>query len=206
MKKQEKVSNGPGRPQYEIKWPRSKFTFTDLMIANEVDPKTGKGNLCSKLTLVKGLKRELKGNSSLIIKLKDVFAPPNSKNGLGRKQLVYSRRSMVRNPNNTKNEEVTTDVSQDTKDYEAQKAALLAPSSEIVMAPEVVVITPEPIPAPEPIPTALTDQIVPVVTITPPAPEVTPEVTLASPAAVAEVAPASELAAVAAPVYETVNS
>jgi hypothetical protein len=187
MKKQEKVnkvSRGPGRPQYEIKWPRGKFTFTDLMTLNEVNTQTGKGKFCSKLTLIKGLKRDAKAKSnSLIIQLKGVLAPSNSKSGLGRKQLVYCRRSMIRTP---KNDEVTVDVSQDTKDYETTKAALLAPS------PDEVVIA-EPVSALE-----VTAQVVPVITIAP-APEVAPEVTVTPPVAVADVAPLSDLVVEAPP-------
>lgn len=158
MKKNSK-SNGPGRPQYEIKWPRGKFTFTDLEIENGVNPKTGKGKNCTTLTLRKGLKRDqAKRGHSVIVCLKDILAEPNSKSGLGRKQLVYARRSMAEKYATAKSAprkakaDVTVDVantptapvdavSQGTVDYEAQKAALLAPTPAVT-------ITPDPTPAP----------------------------------------------------------
>lgn len=155
MKKNSK-SNGPGRPQYEIKWPRGKFTFTDLEIENGVNPKTGKCKNCTTLTLRKGLKRDhAKRGHSVIVCLKDILAEPNSKSGLGRKQLVYARRSMAEKyataksaPRKAKADvsvNVSTApvdaVSQSTVDYEAQKAALLAPTPAVT-------ITPDPTPAP----------------------------------------------------------
>ena len=155
MKKNSK-SNDPGRPQYEIKWPRAKFTFTDLEIENGVNPNTGKGKNCTTLTLRKGLKRDqAKRGHSVIVCLKDILAEPNSKSGLGRKQLVYARRSMAEKYANKTSapRKAKADVpvnvstapvdatSQATVDYEAQKAALLAPTPAVT-------ITPDPTPAP----------------------------------------------------------
>ena len=161
MKKNSK-SNGPGRPQYEIKWPRGKFTFTDLEIENGVNPKTGKGKNCTTLTLRKGLKRDqAKRGHSVIVCLKDILAEPNSKSGLGRKQPVYARRSVAEKyatktsaPRKAK-ADVTVNVSttapvdavsQSTVDYEAQKAALLAPTPAVTITPEPVAETPAPAP------------------------------------------------------------
>jgi hypothetical protein len=93
--KTNKSSNGPGRPAYQIKWPTGKFTFQDLEILNGVDPETGKGKVCTKLTLRKGLARDLALNSkSLIVKTKETRAP-DSESGLGRKSFVFIRRSKL---------------------------------------------------------------------------------------------------------------
>lgn len=179
--------DGPGRPHYVVRWPRGKFTFTDLEIENGVNPKTGKGKNCTTLTLRKALKRELSNRrSGAVVHLKDTLADPNSKSGLGRKQYVYTRRTGVtaskasapRKAAAAAAADVTVNVSQATQDYEAQKAALLAPIP-------VVTITPAPTPAPV-------------------APEVTPEAApvAADPAPTAEATPApvAETAPVAEPV------
>jgi hypothetical protein len=177
--KQTQVSNGPGRPKYQVKYPNRKFTMTDLMEKNGVNPKSGKGKFCSKLTLVKALVRDSKlGTSSEIVKL-DETREPNSKSGMGRKTFVYIKRdklntvktvaksapaksAKVKVKTKTKVKPVTT-----TSDYEAQKAALLAPVPAVTITPEptpapapepepVAVIAPEPAPAPEPEPVAVT--------------------------------------------------
>lgn len=127
-----------GRPSYEVKWPRGKFTFNDLMVLNGVDPETGKGPNCAKLTLVNHLKKDLarKGHST-IVKLDELAPPANGK--LGRKQFVFQKRVQAtdKQDKGSVKETVTVDVSKETKDYEAQKAALLAPDP--VVAPVVVV-------------------------------------------------------------------
>lgn len=158
MKKNSK-SNGPGRPRYSVKWPRGKFTFTDLEIENGVNPKSGKGKECTTLTLRKAVKREL-GNrrSGAIVLVKDTLAEPNSKSGLGRKQLVYTRRPGVTAQKATAAPrkakvtapDVTVNVSQATTDYEAQKAALLAPTPAVTITPDPTP-APEATPAPEPV-------------------------------------------------------
>jgi len=149
---------GPGRPSYQIKWPTGKFTFTDLMIANEVNPETGKGKFCTKLTLRKGIDKDMfhldkNGNidkdkprrDSLIVKT-DETRPPES--GLGRNSFVYVRRSKLQSTKSTKSK----GTSKATVDYEAQKAALLAPVVDItppepVSTPDPVVTAPEPVTA-----------------------------------------------------------
>jgi hypothetical protein len=161
--------NGPGRPRYATKWPRGKFTFTDLEIENEVDPNTGKGKNCTTLTLRKALKRELANRKTgAVLQLKGTLAEPNSKAGLGRKQFVYARRTVAEKmtakgsaPRKTvepsaasvaiaespapESVEVTaTDVSQETKDYEALKASLLSIPA--------VTITPDQTPSPTDVP------------------------------------------------------
>jgi hypothetical protein len=162
-----KKNTGPGRPKYTPVIPKGKFTFTDLEIANGVNPKTGKGKDCTTLTLRKWLKRELaKRGHSAIVHLKDTFADPTSKHGLGRKQYVYQRRAGVTiakpsapAPKPTavkatktakakapKRSAVTKapatvigkGLSKATENYEAQKAAILAPVASIAPAPMVV--------------------------------------------------------------------
>ena len=146
MKKNNK-SSGPGRPQYQIKWPSGKFTFADLAIENGVNPKTGKGKNCTKLTLRKGLQRDfVKGDQSVIVRLENTFAEPAG-SGIGRKQLVYMRRTQLEAKQakdalkadvhvNVSTIPTEDAVSQSTADYEAQKAALLAPT------PVMTIITP----------------------------------------------------------------
>lgn len=158
------AKNGPGRPRFQPEIPKGKFTFTDFEIANGVNPKTGKGKECTTLTLRKWLKRELsKRGHSAIVHLKDTFADPTSKNGLGRKQYVYQKRTGVsaksvahdtapvvaaKTPKKasakSKKAQVTETptvevnaVSPETETYEAQKAELLAPVVSIAPAPMV---------------------------------------------------------------------
>lgn len=141
-----KNKNSVGRPKYEIKWPRGKFTFTDLEVENGVNPKTGKGKQCTTLTLRKGLKRELARRShSVIVLLKDTFADPTSKKGLGRKQFVYQRRVVARaeKPVNESAPKAKDSVSKATKSYEALKAELLAPTPAVeITSPVAPIETP----------------------------------------------------------------
>ena len=90
-----KSTRSVGRPKYEVKWPNGKFTFLKLMVENGVDPKTGKGEKCTTLTLRKNMKAELKKKDSVIVRL-DALAEPNSENGLGRKGYVFIRRSQLK--------------------------------------------------------------------------------------------------------------
>jgi hypothetical protein len=96
--KNSKTSNvetkqGPGRPKYEPTIPRkTRFTFQDFMAANGVNPETGKGEKCSKLTLNNWMKRN-EGKNSPIVRLKGISAKPNSETGLGRKQFVFCKRA-----------------------------------------------------------------------------------------------------------------
>ena len=147
-------NRGPGRPQYTPVIPRGKFTFTDFEEANGVattGKDKGKGDKCTTLTLRKWLKRDLARRSkSVIVHLKGVTDEPSSENGLGRKQYVYQRRSLAGNKPTVKAApadtataatadtapEVTVDVSQATKDYEAQKAALGITAQAVTVTPE----------------------------------------------------------------------
>jgi hypothetical protein len=94
--------DGPGRPRYSPLIPKGNFTFTDFEIVNGVKP-NGKGKNCTTLTLRKWLKNDLyilddngeivRANAkSKVMRVKDLLANPNSKKGLGRKQLVYVAR------------------------------------------------------------------------------------------------------------------
>lgn len=159
-------NKGPGRPKYRPNIPKGKFTFTDFEIANGVNPKTGKGKDCTTLTLRKWLKEDLsKRGHSTIVHLKDTFAEPTSKAGLGRKQYVYQRRAGVsvkavahapetpaagkskatkksrktaKTPADTVIPVVEVNaISPETANYEAQKAELLAPVVSIAPAPMV---------------------------------------------------------------------
>lgn len=146
--KTKNINRGPGRPAYEVKWPTSRFTMADLMERNGVNLKTGKGKFCTKLTLVKALARDLaKRGHSFIVKL-DETREPNSKSGLGRKTFVYLRRSKLDTLKTARKSTATVNVgtkapkvrtpkvTSTTADYEAQKAALLAPTPAVTIAPE----------------------------------------------------------------------
>lgn len=148
--------SSPGRPAYKPVLPNRKFTMTDLCEANGVSLKTGKGKNCSKLTLVKFIAKQL-GNkrSGLIIKVKDETREPNSTVGLGRKAFVYIRRpgTKVATPAAKSNLKtaakskvsVKLAPASTTSDYEATKAALLAPTPTPVIAEAPAVVT-EPAP------------------------------------------------------------
>lgn len=157
MKKNTAKHSHPGRPKYVPVIPRGKFTMIEFCIANGVNPKNGKGKNCSKLTLIKFLKR--KEGKALVQKVKDELAEPTSKKGLGRKAFLFQRREGVTMPTPTitlrakgksakaasatpapKRKYTRKATSTATADYEATKAALLAPA---------VTITPDPTPAPE---------------------------------------------------------
>lgn len=138
-----KNSTGPGRPAYQVKWPTGKFTFTQLMERNGVNPKTGKGKDCTRLTLYKHLQVATKGTKSEIVRIKDETRKPNSKTGMGRKAFVYIRREKLNGMKAASKSRVSVKLNNKANDntsasYEATKAALLAP-------------TPAPTPAPEPV-------------------------------------------------------
>jgi len=155
--KNKNINRGPGRPAYDIKWPNGKFTFDDLCEANGVNPKTGKGKFCTKLTLRKGIKRDAasRGRSEIVL-LKDEQREPNSKSGLGRKTFVYIRRSKLQTlkaaSKSTASVNVGTKAVKPAKvkatkspataavDYEAMKANLLAPMPAVSITPEPEVV------------------------------------------------------------------
>jgi hypothetical protein len=148
-----------GRPKYEPIMPKGKFTINDFCESNGVNIKSGKGDKCSKLTLIKFLARDHKrGGKSVIVKLADVVAEPNSKAGLGRKAYVYQLRTKVaapapkvtpkakvKSPRKAKPTGVTAAVAQ----YESVKNDILAPVADVASDP--VESTPaEPVTAPAP--------------------------------------------------------
>jgi len=126
-----KSQRGPGRPMAEISIPSRKFTFADLVEANEhVTP----------LTLRKFLKRDFarKGKSEIVL-VKDETRESNSKKGLGRKTFVYIRRSKMNALKTAIKSKVSVSIApaKPTADYEATKAALLAPAAPVIaQAPE----------------------------------------------------------------------
>jgi len=118
------IKRGPGRPMAEITIPTKKFTFVELCEANShVTP----------LTLRKFLKRDAarKGKSEVIL-VKDETREPIAKRkanaGLGRKVFVYVRRSRANALRTARKSNVTVALSPKTANYEATKAALLAPT------------------------------------------------------------------------------
>lgn len=162
-------NSGVGRPKYPVKWPGRKFTMQDLMVFNGVNPKTGKGKLCTKLTLVKALQRDMfhpqeknplkpdferPRRNSVIVRVKNETREPNSKSGLGRKTFVYIRREKLANVTKVVTVKPVAKPAKvaSTVDYEAQKAALLAPVPVVTIAPPAPIVAEvAPTPAPEPV-------------------------------------------------------
>lgn len=146
--KNAKQNRGPGRPMAQINIPSKKFTFADMVEANDhVTP----------LTLRKFLKRDAaRKNKSEIVLVKDETREPNHKSGLGRKTYVYIRRSKMEGSasasalKTARKSKVSVALApaSSTADYEATKAALLAPEpAPTEPAPESTPIVAEPIPA-----------------------------------------------------------
>lgn len=155
------ANRGPGRPMYTPKFPRSlRWTMRDFCEVNGVNPETGKGKACSKLTLIKFLDRDMHPRiksgknagklnkavlrpDSVVIRLEET-AKPESDSGLGRKAFLHCLRSRkdelkgktakaaVKSTRKAKT--VTVDVGTGTADYEATKTALLAPAVDIAPA------------------------------------------------------------------------
>lgn len=130
----------PGRPLYVPKFPRKvEWTLKDFCVANEVDPETGKGPRCSKLTLIKWLGRDKARKGRSLVKRLDHTAAPDSEKGLGRKAFLFSLREKLANDSTPDANTATdaapaapSDVSPATADYEAQKAALLGTPAPVV--------------------------------------------------------------------------
>lgn len=151
----------PGRPLYVPKFPRKvEWTLKDFCVANEVDPETGKGPRCSKLTLIKWLGRDKARKGRSLVKRLDHTAAPDSEKGLGRKAFLFSLREKMANDSTPEATPDTTDAAPAapsdaapaTADYEAQKAALLGTSAPVVdittpNAPTTPEATPEATPA-----------------------------------------------------------
>ena len=120
-----------GRPAYQPKFPRkSKWTFNDFCETNGINLETGKGEKCTILTLRKFIKRDLSKNDASLVINTGELAKPNSESGLGRKSALYCLREKAIDTTDTENVTVNvgTDPASTTADYEATKAALLAPT------------------------------------------------------------------------------
>lgn len=188
------VHEHPGRPRYEMKFPRgAEWTFTQLMAVNGVETdkgskKFGKGDNCTMLTLRKNLKHDMfrldgKVNSrSLVLEVKGVTAEPDSALGLGRRATLFRLRAIptvkakVVKAKVVKATVIKAKVvkakskakTSPTAKYEATKAALFAlPETTIVTAP----VAPAPVaetPAPAP------EVEIPIANEAPAAPEAAP--------------------------------
>jgi hypothetical protein len=161
MSKNIKANRGPGRPAYQPKFPKSlKWTMADWCEANGINPKTGKGPKCAKLTLIKNMADDMfhtlkngkpdRSNprrNSLIIQVKDEYREPASKDGLGRKCSVFALRARLAGSKTAKTPR-TPKVSVNVgTDYDAVKAALLAPTPAVEITAPVAEVTPEVAPA-----------------------------------------------------------
>ena len=145
----------PGRPLYVPKFPRKvEWTLKDFCVANEVDPETGKGPRCSKLTLIKFLARDKARKGRSLVKRLDHTAAPDSEKGLGRKAFLFSLREKMATeasdsatPAANPETSAASDVSAETSAYEAQKAALLGSPAPVVDITTPDAPTPEATPA-----------------------------------------------------------
>lgn len=81
-----------GRKRYDPLFPTTaEWTLREFMIANEVNPETGMGPRCSKLTLIKFLQRDSERmGHSLVKRLSKTSEPVGGT--LGRKPFVYTLR------------------------------------------------------------------------------------------------------------------
>ncbi len=115
-----KQYENPGRPRYEMKFPKgAEWTFVQLMRVNGVDtvkrlangkdnPNYGKGENCTMLTLRKNLdfciyaktakgkvsKRKGIDPNSIVVPVEGVTAEPDSDSGLGRRATLYRLRAV----------------------------------------------------------------------------------------------------------------
>lgn len=93
-----------GRPRFVPDIPKGKFTMRQFCELNGVNPDTGKGEKCSKLTLIKFMARDAKRKGmSEIVRLKDETRNPAGEKGLGRKAFVFQLRSKFAKANATVN-------------------------------------------------------------------------------------------------------
>lgn len=75
---------GVGRPKSKVVWPNGRFTREQAYAANP--------GVC-KLTVINHLNADMKGNKSILIRMKDEHGEPQSKAGKGRKPFIYLRRA-----------------------------------------------------------------------------------------------------------------
>ena len=140
-------TRGVGRPAKAINYPNRKFTMPDLVELNK--------DICTKLCLIQHLQKDaLLGKKSVIVKTDE--KRPNA-SGRGRKLEVYIKRSKLAVATSTvakaiaKAKKTSTvkvvDIKPEiipvtTADYEAQKAALLAPEPVVEMTVPVAITEP----------------------------------------------------------------
>ena len=109
--KSTKPARGVGRPKAKVIWPKGRFTFLALGILNGTFDKDGnelpkeEQRMC-KLTLRNHLKWDMfnkdkngkytvPNKNSEIVLLKDELGKPTNEAGLGRKPLIYIKRSVL---------------------------------------------------------------------------------------------------------------
>lgn len=89
--------NKAGRPRYTPTVPNGKFTFGQFCEANGMTRDADgnySGGKCTPLTLRHFLRdQKNKGSRSEVVVVKGVTKAPNGESGLGRKAMVYIRRS-----------------------------------------------------------------------------------------------------------------
>jgi hypothetical protein len=104
------TKQGPGRPEAKVLWPKGKFTFLALCILNGATDATGKAlpkkerRMCT-LTLRNHLRRDMfkeaadgtltPNPKSEIVIVKGEKGDVTAESGLGRKPLLYIRRSVA---------------------------------------------------------------------------------------------------------------
>ena len=201
--KQSKYTH-PGRPRYDIKWPKSReFTKKQICETNDIDMRRkvngklndnwGKGPRCTLLTINKGVARDLaKRGHSVLIRLKET-AEPDSESGLGRRATLYALRAKGASVKHATVVPPKTSAKPATVKTSAPKSKTSAKTSTKSQTPTADALDKihAALAAPEPAPAAVT---IPAVTIAPPVVETAPA---------PEVAPVAETPAPAAPVTET---
>lgn len=88
--KSKNTQTGPGRPASKVVWPNGRFTREQAYQYNGCYETPAR--VC-KLTVINHLNDALKGNDSILIRMKDESGKSKSESGLGRKPFIYLRRS-----------------------------------------------------------------------------------------------------------------
>lgn len=141
------TNQGPGRPSAKVLWPKGKFTFLALCVLNGATDAEGndlpkKERRMCKLTLRNHLKRDMfkedadgeltiPNPKSEIIVVKGEKGDCVAENGLGRKPILYVRRSVAAASRKAK------------ATVRKAKANVTVPVADA--APAAPVITPEPV-------------------------------------------------------------